>query len=90
MQTRSQSKAKNAKTPDTCSGVKSLGKTRKEIKPIVIDDIPTIINLDTKTGLDTWSQGVPMTKPPNESIRPGLEVHYTQIQLQDHYQDPQS
>ena len=28
---------------------KSSGKTRKEIKPMVIDDVPTIINLDTKT-----------------------------------------
>ena len=52
VQTRSQSKAKNAKTPDACSGVKSLGKTRKEIKPMVIDNIPIIIDSDTKTGLD--------------------------------------
>ena len=41
-------KQKNTKTLDTCSGVKSSGKCRKEIKPIVIDDIPTIIELDTK------------------------------------------
>ena len=53
VQTRSQHKAKNTKTPDACSAVRSSGKTRKEIKPIVIDDIPTIIDLDTKTGLDT-------------------------------------
>ena len=55
VQTRSQSKAKNTKVPDACSGVRSSGRKRKEIKPIVIDDIPTIIDLDTKTGLDTWS-----------------------------------
>ena len=53
VQTRSQSKAKNARTSDTHSGVKSIGKMRKEIKPIIIDDEPTIIDLDTKAGIDT-------------------------------------
>ena len=48
-----QSKAKNARTSDTHCGVKSIGKMRKEIKPIMIDDGPTIIDLDTKAGIDT-------------------------------------
>ena len=54
VQTRSQSKTKNIKTPDTCSSVKSIGKSkRKELKPIITDDEPIIIDLDTKTGIDT-------------------------------------
>ena len=35
VQTRSQSKTKNTRTPDTHNGVKSKGKMRKEIKPII-------------------------------------------------------
>ena len=54
VQTRSQSKTKNTKMPDTCSGVKSMGNSkRKEIKPIIIDNEPIIIDLDTKMGIDT-------------------------------------
>ena len=71
VQTRSQSKTKNAKLPDVCSSTISSGKTRKEIKPIVIDDTPTIIDSDTKTGLDTQSQDATVTKTPNNLIRPG-------------------
>ena len=71
VQTRSQSKAKNKKAPDTHSGVKSLGKSRKEIKPIIIDDGPTIIDLDTKTGIDMQTQDATLTKTPNNLIRPG-------------------
>ena len=55
VQTRSQSKAKNARTSDTHSGVTSIWKPRKEMKPIMIDDEPTIIDLDTKAGIDTQS-----------------------------------
>ena len=69
--TRSQSKAKNANIPDVCSGTRSLGKTRKETKPIIIDDTPTTIDLDTKTGLDTQSQDATVAKTPNNVIRPG-------------------
>ena len=71
VQTRSQSKAKNTKAPDTHSGVKSIGKLRKEIKPIIIDDGTTIIDLDTKTGTDTQVQDATVTKTPDNSIRPG-------------------
>ena len=53
VQTRSQSKAKNARTSNTCSGVTSIGKLRKQMKPIIIDDEPTITDLDTKAGVDT-------------------------------------
>ena len=40
VQTRSQSKAKNARPSDTCTPLhaKAVEKVRKEIKPIVIDD----------------------------------------------------
>ena len=41
------------------------------LKLIMIDDTPTIIDLDTKTELDTQSQGATVTKIPNNSIRPG-------------------
>ena len=69
VQTRSQSKTKNTKTPDTHSGVKSIGKMRKEIIPIIIDDEPTIIDPDTKTGIDTQVQDAAVTKTPDNSIR---------------------
>ena len=49
VQTRPQRKTKKTKAPDICSGVKSIGKLRKEIKPIIIDDDPIVIDLDTKT-----------------------------------------
>ena len=71
VQTISQSKTKNAKVPDVCSSTRPSGKTRKEAKPIIIDDTPTTTDLDTKTGLDTQSQGATMTKTPNDLIRPG-------------------
>ena len=71
MQTRSQSKTKITKTPDTRSGVKSTGKSRKEIKPIIIDDEPSNVDLDTKTGIDTQAQDATVTKTPDNSIRQG-------------------
>ena len=72
VQTRSQSKTKSTKPSDTHSGVKSIGKSkRKEIKPIIIDDEPTIIDLDTKTGIDTQVQDAAVTKIPDNSIRQG-------------------
>ena len=73
VQTRSQSKRKKVKVHDVCSSTRSTEKTRKEIKPIIIDDTPTIIDLDTKTGLDTQSQEDTMTKTPNNLVRPGTE-----------------
>ena len=71
VQIRSQIKAKNTKAPDTCSGVKSLGKSRKEIKPIIIDDGPTVIDLDTKTRIDIQMQDATVTKTPDNLSRPG-------------------
>ena len=73
VQTRCQSKRKNVKVHDVCSSTRSTGKTRKEIKPIIIDDTPTIIDLDTKTGLDTQSQDCTMTETLNNLVRPGTE-----------------
>ena len=73
VQTRSQSKRKNVKAHDVHSGARSTGKTRKEIKPIIIDDTLTIIDLDTKTGLDTKSKDDTMIKAPNNLVRPGIE-----------------
>ena len=69
VQTRLQSETKNTKTPDTHSGVKSIRKVRKEIKPITIDDEPTIIDRNTKTGIGTQAQDAPVTKTPDNSIR---------------------
>ena len=53
VQTRSQSKAKNVTTSDTCRSVKSAGKMRKETKPIISDDESIIVDLDTKAGVET-------------------------------------
>ena len=65
MQTRSQTKAKNARPSDTdtCTPLcaKAVGKVRREIKPIIIDDDdddddddePIIIDLDIKVGIGT-------------------------------------
>ena len=57
VQTRSQSKANNARPSDTHtpSCAKAAGKVRKEIKPIVIDnddDEPIVIDSDTKVGTE--------------------------------------
>ena len=57
VQTRSQTKASNARPSNTCTPlcIKAVGKVRKEIKPIVIDDEddePIIIDLDTKRGIE--------------------------------------
>ena len=55
VQTRSQSKAMNARPSDTHTPLcaKAAGKVRKEIKPIIIDDDePIIINSDTKVGIE--------------------------------------
>ena len=52
VQTRSQSKAKNARPSDTCTPLctKAAGKVRKEIKPIIIDDDePIIMDSDTQS-----------------------------------------
>ena len=53
VETRFQSKVKDARPSDMSSGAKSIGKMRKEIKPIIIDDETTIIDLDTKVGIET-------------------------------------
>ena len=68
VQTRSQSKVKNAKPSDTRSGAKSIGKMRKEVKPIIIDDEPTIIDLDTKEGIETQTQDTIVTKSSDSSV----------------------
>ena len=47
-------------------------KTRQEIKPKAIDDdMPTIIDLDTKIGLGAQPQGTTGTKIPSNTIRQG-------------------
>ena len=73
VQTRSQSKRKNVKVHDVHSSTKSTGETRKEIKAVIIDDTPTIIDLDTKSGLDTQSQGDNVTKTPNNLVKLGTK-----------------
>ena len=70
VQTRSQSMRKNVNIHDTHISTRSTGKTRKEIKPIIIDDTSTIIYLDTNIGFDTQSQGDTVTKTPNNLVRP--------------------
>ena len=70
VQTRSQSKAKNARTSNTHNGVSPIGKPRKEMKPIIIDDDdPAIIDLETKTGIDTKARDATVTKTLDKQIR---------------------
>ena len=64
VQTRSQSKTKNTKAPDTHSCVKTIGKSRKDIKHIIVDNDPIVIDLDTKTRTDTQVQNAAVTKKP--------------------------
>ena len=75
VQTRSQSKAKNARPSDTCTPLcaKAVGKVRKEIKPIIIDDDdePIIIDLDTKVGIETQMQDTTVAKGSDSSVQQG-------------------
>ena len=71
VQTRSQSKAKFARPSDTHTPLhaKAVGKMRKEIKPIIIDDDePTIIDLDTKVGIETQMWDTTVAKGSDSSI----------------------
>ena len=79
VQTRSQSKAKNARPTDTHAPLhaKSVGKVRREIKPIVIDDDEPII-IETQTcntivakgsGSSVW-QGSKAVLYPEPIVRP--------------------
>ena len=72
VQTRSKSKAKNARPSDTCTPLhaKAVGKVRREIKPIIIDDDdePIIIDLDTKVGIETQMQDATVAKGSDSSV----------------------
>ena len=67
-----------------CKAVQGLQEKQGKRQPIVIDDIPT------NTGFDTRLQDATLKKLPVIQSDQGLEMHCTQIQLQGHYQDPQS
>ena len=41
------------------------------MKPIIIDDEPTVIDLDTKIGIDAQVHDATVPKTPNGSIGPG-------------------
>ena len=76
VQTRSQSKANSARPSDTHTPLctKAVGKVRKEIKPIVIDDDddePIIIDLDTKGGNETQMQDTTVAKGSDSSAWQG-------------------
>ena len=73
VQTRSQSKAKNAKASNTHSGMTPtpIGKPQKEMKLIIIDDEPTTDDLHTKTGIDKEAQDTTVTQTSDKSIRQG-------------------
>ena len=76
VQTRSQSKANNARLSDTHTPLwtKTAGKVRKEIKPIVIeddDDESIIIDLDTKVGIETQMQDTTVAKGSDSSAWQG-------------------
>ena len=44
---------------------------RKEMKPIIIDDEPTIIDLDTKVGIETQMQDTTVGKGSDSSVQQG-------------------
>ena len=75
VQTRPQSKAKNVKVSNTHSGMTHtpIDKPGKEVKPIIIiiDDEPTIDDLDTKTGIDKHAQNTTVTQTSDKPIRQG-------------------
>ena len=76
MQTRSHSKAKNARPSDTCTPLhtKAAGKVQKYIKPIVNDDDddePIIIDLDTKVEIETQTQDTTVAKGSDSSAQQG-------------------
>ena len=70
VQTRSQSKVNNTKPSDTHTPLyaKAVGRVRKEIKPIIIDDDePIIIDLDTKVGTEAQTQDTTVEKGSDSS-----------------------
>ena len=76
VQTRSQTKASNARLSNTCTPLcaKAVGKVRKEIKPIVIDDEgdePIIIDSDTKKAIEAKMQDTTVTKGSDSSTQQG-------------------
>ena len=91
VQTRSQIKSKGARANAVWDTAKSSDKmgTRREVKPVVIDDTPIVIDLDTKLDLDTPLQNAVVTQQ-YDPIWPGVRQHQpTHIQLQGCPQDPQ-
>ena len=56
VQIRSQTKFRGVKAPAVQWTTTPSNKRRKEIKPVVIDDTPTIIDSDDKQDMDTQSQ----------------------------------
>ena len=64
VQTRSQIKSKGVKSPAVWDIAKSSDKTgrRREVKSIVIDDTPIVIDLDTKQDFDTQAQNAVVTQ----------------------------
>ena len=85
VQTRSQIKAKGVKVPVIHSATEHLVphkipekqpvKTkRRETKPIIINDTPTVIDLDTKPEPDTQSQDAAVTQMqfPYDPTSPGI------------------
>ena len=63
VQTRAQTKSRGVKTPAVQGATKSSNTRMKEIKPVVIDDTPTIIDLDDKLDIDTQSQNTQTRLP---------------------------
>ena len=73
VQTRSQIKSKGIKIPAVQDTAKSSDKTgrRREVKSIVIDDTPIVIDLDTKLDLETLVQNAVVTQQ-YDPTRPGV------------------
>ena len=56
VQTCSQTKSKGVKTPTIQKASTPSNKGEKEMKPIIIDDTPTVIDIDDMLGIDSQPQ----------------------------------
>ena len=83
VQSRSQIKSKGVKAPTVQGATKLSDKTkRKETKPTVIQDTSIIIDLDTKSDIDTQLQVAAVTQTqPYDPTKPGVRQTSTYFHL---------
>ena len=89
VQTQSQTKSRGVKTPTVQKASTPPNKREKEIKPIVIDDTPTVIDLDDTPDIDDQSQNT-KTKLPWNLTRPGVSQTTYSQPIMNHPKAPRS